>query len=136
MEKEVIDSTIIHKLITGEFVYGFDYSKIVLPDTLPNGMILLKGDMNEEENLFTIYYKWNKIPKIETIKTKDYSQELKALQVKQTMIDIKPFKPVFYTHKEIVKDNSWNHEVECVTYCGLGLAYSLLFLTVLTKVFK
>ena len=140
MEEEITDSILMHKLATGGFIYGYDYNHLHLPDTLPNGMILLKGTMNSEENLFTIYYKWNVIPELSTIKVKDYSQELvkqeiKMQQLRTSMAELKPFKPVYYTSKEIVSDNSWNHQAKDIIYVGLSLSYSLLKSLILTKLF-
>lgn len=139
MEEEITDSTLMHKLVTGEFIYGFDYSKVILPDTLPNGMILLKGNMNEDGDVFTIYYKWNKIPKTHKVKTKDFTSELKELKFiplkKAEKFNAKYYHDKGY-HSTVVEDKIWDKECKQVIYCGLSLAYALLIITILNKLFK
>jgi hypothetical protein len=137
--KEGIEDSIVHKLVTGEIINGFDYSKVILPDTLPNGMILLKGNMNEDGDLFTIYYKWNNIPELKPIKTKDFASELKELK----FIPLKKaekFTPEYYHekgyHSTVVEDKTWNKECRQGIYWGLSLTYMLLLITILNKIFN
>jgi hypothetical protein len=137
--KEGIEDSIVHKLVTGEIINGFDYSKVILPDTLPNGMILLKGNMNEDGDLFTIYYKWNKIPELKPIKTKDFASELKELK----FIPLKKaekFTPEYYHEKgyysSTIEDKTWDKGCKHVIHFGLSLSWALLILVILKKLFR
>jgi hypothetical protein len=119
------------RLMLGNFTqifYQYDVDLDNLPDTLPNGMILLRSEFNGVDSL-DVFYKWMPIPK---------STHFQAMEIKTTQAPVTAPKHhiEIYSHSAVAKPLQWEQSGSMLSYCGFSLGLAVWLGCVAVKVFN
>ena len=120
------------RLMLGNFTqifYQYDIDLDNLPDTLPNGMILLRSEFNGVDSL-NVYYKWLPIQK---------SSIFQAMEITttQTPVTAPKHQITIYSHpKQIEQHLAWEQSGSILSYCGLSLGVAILMGCISAKLFR
>ena len=117
----MLNDTLDGRLMLGNFTqifYQYDIDLDNLPDTLPNGMILLRSEFNGVDSL-NVFYKWMPIAK---------STHFQAMEITTTQHPVSAPKHhiTIYSHpKQINKPLAWEQSGSMLSYCGLSLGVAI-----------
>ena len=120
------------RLMLGNFTqifYQYDIDLDNLPDTLPNGMILLRSEFNGVDSL-NVYYKWMPIHK---------SSIFQAMEIKTTQSTVTAPKhqiEIYQHPKKIEQPLQWEQSGSMLSYCGLSLGVAIWLGCISAKVFR
>ena len=116
MQNDTLDG----RLMIGNFTqifYQYDIDLKNLPDTLPNGMILLRSEFNGVDSL-NVFYKWMPIEKSTYFEPMEITTTQHPVSAPKHHIEI-------YSHPAIPKQLQWEQAGSMLSYCGLSLGVAV-----------
>jgi hypothetical protein len=119
------------RLMLGNFTqifYQYDIDLSNLPDTLPNGMILLRSEFNGVDSL-NVFYKWMPIQK---------SSIFQAMEITttQTPVTAPKHQITIYSHPVVAKPLEWEQSGSMLSYCGMSLGVAIWLGCISAKLFR
>jgi hypothetical protein len=127
----MLNDSLDGRLMLGNFTqifYQYDIDLDNLPDTLPNGMILLRSEFNGVDSL-DVLYKWMPIPK---------STHFQAMEITTTQANLTAPKHhiTIYSHPKQIEQPTWEQSGSMLSYCGFSLGVAIWLGCIAVKMLK
>lgn len=133
----MLNDSLDGRLMFGNFTqlfYQYDIDLTNLPDTLPNGMILLRSEFNGVDSL-NVFYKWMPIPKHSEV----FNSYLTFDSLTANYVKMPVYAPrhhiEIYQHPE-APELAWEHNASAWSYCGLSLGLAIWLGCISAKMFR